>query len=444
MFQTEDERYARWVEQERPGEEGRGSQSYDYVSAGAQVQTPEWLKILRDLGYTGDMLQQQQNMDYNPHAGVDQFTTVQDPALQKWMQDNGLTLKTENNAGGQRSALFKGDQQFSKDYQYNPDRGDGAFLAAMGLATAGFAAPMAMGAYGAAGAGAGEAVSGAYGASAGELGGAAASYGGAGEAVSGFSVGGGGGAAGTLGGSTGSLGAGAGYTTPGLGGAGASAGVGGAASTGGLLGQGGVLGTGLTGTQLVQGGLGVASNLYSQYNAGKGLDAQKDYANNALGLQRDMYNQTRADWTPYREMGYGATGLINGLMANPNSITSDPGYQFRFNQGQQALERSAGAKGGLYSGAQMKAQTRFGQDNATAELDNAFRRYGNVAQLGATGVNGSAQAGMNYANQGANIQTGMGNSALGASLYNGANWQNTLNGLASMWGDSTYGKKQPG
>jgi hypothetical protein len=38
----------------------------------------------------------------------------------------------------------------------------------------------------------------------------------------------------------------------------------------------------------------------------------------------------------------------------------------------------------------------------------------------------------------------MGNSALGASLYSGANWQNAINNGLAMWGDSTYGKKQPG
>lgn len=53
----------------------------------------------------------------------------------------------------------------------------------------------------------------------------------------------------------------------------------------------------------------------------------------------------------------------------------DPGYGFRFREGQKAVERQAAARNGLISGAALKASQRFGQDMASQEYQNAFNRY---------------------------------------------------------------------
>jgi hypothetical protein len=54
---------------------------------------------------------------------------------------------------------------------------------------------------------------------------------------------------------------------------------------------------------------------------------------------------------------------------------ADPGYAFRLTEGQKAIERSTAARGGLQSGAALKAAARFGQDLASQEYQNAFNRY---------------------------------------------------------------------
>ncbi len=54
---------------------------------------------------------------------------------------------------------------------------------------------------------------------------------------------------------------------------------------------------------------------------------------------------------------------------------ADPGYAFRLAEGQKALERSAAAAGGLFSGRQLKDTIRYGQDFASNELTNAFNRF---------------------------------------------------------------------
>jgi hypothetical protein len=58
-----------------------------------------------------------------------------------------------------------------------------------------------------------------------------------------------------------------------------------------------------------------------------------------------------------------------------NAFNADPGYQFRMSESMKALERSAAARGILQSGGTLKDITRFGQDAASQEYENAFRRY---------------------------------------------------------------------
>ena len=54
---------------------------------------------------------------------------------------------------------------------------------------------------------------------------------------------------------------------------------------------------------------------------------------------------------------------------------ADPGYAFRLNEGLKAVDRQAAARGGLISGAALKASQRYGQDMASQEYTNAFNRY---------------------------------------------------------------------
>ena len=55
-------------------------------------------------------------------------------------------------------------------------------------------------------------------------------------------------------------------------------------------------------------------------------------------------------------------------------IKQDPSYQFRLQEGADALERSAAARGGLLTGATAKAMERYAQDYASTEYANAYQR----------------------------------------------------------------------
>lgn len=65
---------------------------------------------------------------------------------------------------------------------------------------------------------------------------------------------------------------------------------------------------------------------------------------------------------------------LGELMYNPASFQRTPGYQFAFDQGQQAVARSGAARGQLGSGNVMTALTKYGQGQANQEYGNQFNR----------------------------------------------------------------------
>lgn len=119
--------------------------------------------------------------------------------------------------------------------------------------------------------------------------------------------------------------------------------------------------------------------------------------NNALAEWDSKYNQVRADESPYMALGQQGVAGYSGLLTDPSSITSNPGYQFQLSQGLQGLDRSAASKGLLLSGAQQQAVNNYAQDYASTSYDKALSRYLNAANLGQTATTQVNNAGMTTA-----------------------------------------------
>ncbi len=66
----------------------------------------------------------------------------------------------------------------------------------------------------------------------------------------------------------------------------------------------------------------------------------------------------------------------NQTVQSPTDVTeqNDPGYQFRLQQGQKALEASAAARGGLLTGGTSKAINDYAQNSASGEYSNVYNR----------------------------------------------------------------------
>ena len=129
-------------------------------------------------------------------------------------------------------------------------------------------------------------------------------------------------------------------------------------------------------------------------------------AQKALDLQEKLANEQVLRNAPYSEAGITAQNRMLDLMGlstrtgaagfgsanqpysmtgfDPNSLMrnfgasdfqTDPGYSFRLSEGLKALDRQAAARGGVMSGAALKAAGRYGQDVASQEYGNAFNRF---------------------------------------------------------------------
>jgi hypothetical protein len=140
--------------------------------------------------------------------------------------------------------------------------------------------------------------------------------------------------------------------------------------------------------------------------------SQERAAGQAADLQREQFDRQMEMQAPWRQAGERALNKLEAASEyTPFGMTqfqADPGYGFRFDQGQKALERSAAARGGLISGNTGGALQQFGQGLASQEYQNAFNRYQaerqarlgplqSLAGVGQTSINALGQAGQNYA-----------------------------------------------
>jgi len=152
----------------------------------------------------------------------------------------------------------------------------------------------------------------------------------------------------------------------------------------------------------------VVGGVATAYAGKKAASAQEAAAAQASNTQLQMYYASREDLAPWTEAGQNALAQYQERAeAGPGVFEESPGYQFRMGEGVKALERGAAARGGLLSGRQQKALTRFGQDYASNEYQNFLNQYYQGLQptqwLAGTGQSAAAQQGAWGQQTGANI-----------------------------------------
>lgn len=196
-------------------------------------------------------------------------------------------------------------------------------------------------------------------------------------------------------------------------------------------------------------GAGVVGAASTAYAANKAADAQTQAADKATQTQLGMYNQTRSDLAPYRQMGQDAYGILqpklkeltDGVSINPNDLENSDYYRFTSTQGQKAVTNAAAARGLASSGAALKGAASFAEGLATNTYKDAFNMavtnqtntYNRLKGLIDTGQNASAQtgsAGVSAANGAANAQIGAGNAQAAAANATGG----AVSGLANNIG----------
>lgn len=210
------------------------------------------------------------------------------------------------------------------------------------------------------------------------------------------------------------------------------------------------------------GGAAIVGAGASVYAGSKASKAQKKAAEKAaaasqaatdaqIAESRRQYDQTRADYTPYREVGYRALDTLAGLYGvggkqiDPTAaLEATPGYQFQREQGLLAIDRQNAARGALNSGGADKARIRYASGLAASNYDSYANRLAALAGVGQSATGATAAAGQaasnaitsaygtNGANQ-ANAATAAGNASASSYANMGNAINGTVNNLASLY-----------
>src|SRR5690348_4412492 len=128
-------------------------------------------------------------------------------------------------------------------------------------------------------------------------------------------------------------------------------------------------------------------------------NAQLQASQQAVDEQKREYDQSRADQLPFLQTGYGALDKENKLLSGDYSgFQNSPDYQFTLNQGIGALDKSAAARGSLYSGGHSQDLTNYAEGTANKFLNSYWDKL--AGQAG----QGQVTAG-NLGNLGANMRS---------------------------------------
>lgn len=195
-------------------------------------------------------------------------------------------------------------------------------------------------------------------------------------------------------------------------------------------------------------GTAVVGGVVQDQGAKRAAASQRSAANAANATQQSQFEMQREDAEPWRQAGMNALKSMD----NPDfrkdftmgDFQTDPGYQFRMNEANKAIERSAAARGGLNSGRTMKELTRYSQDVASDEYQNAYnrfnadrdRRFNRLSSIAGTGQTANAQvasAGQNMANNISANQLAVGNANAASNMATANAFNNTASTGMNTW-----------
>jgi len=156
----------------------------------------------------------------------------------------------------------------------------------------------------------------------------------------------------------------------------------------------------------VIGGLvGAGASLFGslkQADAAKSAGAlQAQAAARAAKMQMKMFRITKRGLKPFARTGKEALGSLarlyglkgeGGYREGIEQFYKGPDYQVALREGVKAIDSSAAARGGLLSGANLKAVTNYGSDLASQKFGAYIDRLQHLAGLGENAAAGTGNA----------------------------------------------------
>lgn len=170
-------------------------------------------------------------------------------------------------------------------------------------------------------------------------------------------------------------------------------------------------------------GLSLGGSAFQGIFGSSAARAQRRAAEQQAAMLAQQRAETRADFQPYMGLGQGALGRMAAVDGGDYSaFEQSPDYQFALDQSMRANDRSAAARGSLYSGGADADRIQLASGLASQNLQNYLGRMMQQAQMGqsAAGTVGSIGAQLIGAQAG----------AVGAQGQARANGLGALSGMA--------------
>lgn len=144
---------------------------------------------------------------------------------------------------------------------------------------------------------------------------------------------------------------------------------------------------------LLSAGLGAAGSLFGGlFGASSAQKAEQEYIAQLQKAQSSLQSteqQGIAEFSPWTSSGSKATGTLSDLLSTPGQglltpwtstftaptaaeAAQTPGYQFQLQQGLNAVQNSASARGGLLSGQTLADMNNYAQGTASTNYQNTF------------------------------------------------------------------------
>lgn len=189
----------------------------------------------------------------------------------------------------------------------------------------------------------------------------------------------------------------------------------------------------------IAGGSSLASGLTQANAANNAANLQYQLGEQSLNFEQQQYAQNQANLAPWLKAGTGALSNLQQILAQPGQgwnqqftaptaaqAAAYPGEQFQLQQGENAVQNSAAAKGGLVSGNAATALNNYAQGVAQQDYGNVYNQAFNTYQQNYSQYN-------NQLNRLASL-AGLGQSTATTLGQQGAQAANTTAGINSTIG----------
>jgi hypothetical protein len=186
----------------------------------------------------------------------------------------------------------------------------------------------------------------------------------------------------------------------------------------------------------------VGSAVISSNASSNAASTAANAANQGTNAQLSMFNTTQSNFKPQIQLGQGAANMLGSIYgiggvsggktttgspnANYSNFYNSPGYQFSLQQGENAINKSAAASGGLYSTNTTAALGNYAAGAASTQYNSYINQLLSMAGLGNAAASGVGTAATATGQGVANTLQNAGNASAAGQLGSANAFTNAL------------------